>query len=152
MLRCHIKMNPSINQTKVEVWGPGLPFPCHNKVGCLHRLWYRESLSHIPNNDTFCQVDSWFLTSNTTMVEVWNDISIRLALTSALASAYNGSTSSVPLADRSSGLSHYHLLSQWTPHHISYTHTFSRLDSPLLFYLLIRCLFSLLSYKVEPKD
>jgi hypothetical protein len=55
---------PVINQTKGEVWGPGLPFPWHNKLDCLHRLWYRGFLSHIPNNDISFQVDSLIITSN----------------------------------------------------------------------------------------
>jgi hypothetical protein len=55
---------PVINQMKGVVWVPGLPFLCHNKLVCLHRLLYRESLSHTPSNDISSQVDSLLFTSD----------------------------------------------------------------------------------------
>jgi hypothetical protein len=47
-----------INQMKAAVLVPESPFPCHNRLVCLHLLSYRGSPFRIPSNDTSSQADS----------------------------------------------------------------------------------------------
>jgi hypothetical protein len=47
-----------VSQMKAAVLVPESPFPCHNKLVCLHLLSYRGSPFHIPGNDTSSQADS----------------------------------------------------------------------------------------------
>jgi hypothetical protein len=43
---------------KAAVWALEFPFPCHNKLVCLHLLSYKGSPFRMPGNDTSSQADS----------------------------------------------------------------------------------------------
>jgi len=49
------------NQTMAEVGVPEPPFPSHNILDYLLRLWYRVFQYRIAHNDISCQVDSFLL-------------------------------------------------------------------------------------------